>query len=357
VIESTEALPLVVERTMFWDPSWYGGHGAQAGDGAQLEWLFAEGSQGFFDTWVLLANPQTHAIVATVDFLTESDGTVTRTFTLLPTSRLNVFAGEVPELAGKSFGIRVRFSEPGVAERAMYFGASRFWEGGHESAGAPAPSRRWFHAEGATGDFFDTYILVANPNAAPATVTFSFLLGTGETITRVREVPASARVTVNVEHEDPKLAQAAVSTLVTSDLPVVSERAMYWPGAFTSWYEAHNSFGSTELGTRWGLAEGEVGGPVQFETYILLANPNPTSVSVTVTFLRVDGATVLKTYSVGPTSRFNVWVNTMVPELQDETFGAVIEATQPIAVERAMYWDALGAFWAGGTNALATRLP
>ena len=43
---------------------------------------------------------------------------------------------------------------PIIAERAMYFGASPLWKGGHESAGVTAPSRSWFLAEGATGETF-----------------------------------------------------------------------------------------------------------------------------------------------------------------------------------------------------------
>ncbi len=46
-----------------------------------------------------------------------------------------------------------------------------------------------------------------------------------------------------------------------------------------------------------------------------------------------------------------------MPELANEQFSAVIETTLPIAVERAMYSNALGAIWAAGTNATATRLP
>ena len=62
---------------------------------------------------------------------------------------------------------------------------------------------------------------------------------------------------------------------------------------------------------------------------------------------------------MAPTSRFNVDAGTVAPELQDETFGALIEVTNGvgISVERAMYSNALGQFWAAGTNALATRLP
>ena len=52
----------------------------------------------------------------------------------------------------------------------MYFGAPPdvLFKAGHESAGVTAPSTRWFLAEGATGPFFETFILLANPNPTPA---------------------------------------------------------------------------------------------------------------------------------------------------------------------------------------------
>jgi hypothetical protein len=44
---------------------------------------------------------------------------------------------------------------------------------------------------------------------------------------------------------------------------------------------------------------------------------------------------------------------------EETSFGARIEVTNnvPIAVERSLYWNANGIFWAGGTNALGTPLP
>jgi hypothetical protein len=48
---------------------------------------------------------------------------------------------------------------------------------------------------------------------------------------------------------------------------------------------------------------------------------------------------------------------TDVPELTNGQFGALITSDQPIAVERALYWDANGQIWAAGTNATGTRLP
>jgi hypothetical protein len=80
---------------------------------------------------------------------------------------------------------------------------------------------------------------------------------------------------------------------------------------------------------------------------------------VTITFLRDDPASnVTKTFTVQPTTRFNVPVGpgTSVPELTNEHFGAVVTSDQPIAVER-VCWDANGQSWAAGTNATVTRVP
>jgi hypothetical protein len=163
-----------------------------------------------------------------------------------------------------------------------------------------------------------------------------------------------------VDGEDPTLADTAVSTTVVSDLPVVSERAMYWAGTAATWFEAHNSFGLTTTSTRWALAEGRVGQAPEFETYVLVANPTASSATVRATFLRANGqAPVVKTWDVLPTSRFNIWVNAMVPELADEDFGVLIEVLNGVnvAVERALYWKSGGVDFAGGTNATAVRVP
>jgi hypothetical protein len=132
----------------------------------------------------------------------------------------------------------------------------------------------------------------------------------------------------------------------------------YWPRS--AWEEAHNSFGETAPGTRWGLAEGRSGGSNAAQTFILLANPGSETAQVTITFLRTAGVPIVKTFSVSPTSRFTVRIggaSSDVPELSDEAFGAIIDSSRPIVVERAMYSNANGITWAVGTNATATRLP
>jgi hypothetical protein len=358
-VTSTSAVPLVVERTMRWDDSAYGAHTEKATDGPALNWFFAEGAQGFFQTYVLLANPGATANSAEVRFLIEGEAPVVRTFSLEPTSRRTVFAGDIAEIVDKAFGIQVTFQNPGVAERAMYFGFTPLFNAGHESAGVNSPAREWFLAEGATGSFFTTFVLLANPGTSAATATVTFLPDTGVAVTKTKDVPAGGRVTLNIAAEDASLASAAVATQVSSTQPILVERAQYWPGAPASWYEAHNSFGATALGTKWGLAEGRVGGPEGYQTYILLANSHTTAASVQIRYLKTDGTQVTKTYTVEPMSRLNVHVNSLVPELANESFGAVIDVVSGpgIFVERALYSDRNGVAFAAGTNALATRLP
>jgi hypothetical protein len=359
IVTSVTGLPLLVERTMAWGEGGYGAHMERATDGPAMTWYFAEGSQGFFSTYLLLANPNAFDITADVEYLIEGVGAVTRHYTMPAQRRLTVDAGTDGALVGRSFGMVVRFSDPAVAERAMYFGTDPLWKGGHGSAGVTSPSTQWFLAEGATGSFFETFLLVANPNDQPATVVMTYLPENGTPVIKPAfTLGAKQRMTFNIEHEDPTLTSVAVATQITADQPILVERAQYWPDPAPNWYEAHNSFGADIKATRWGLAEGRVGGASGYQTFILLANTNDTPAEVSITFLRENGTTLTKGLTVPATSRLTVPVGpgTLVPELRDESFGALIASDQSIVVEHALYWNVNGQIWAAGTDALGAVL-
>jgi hypothetical protein len=294
---------------------------------------------------------------------------VTRTIPLPPKSRTNVFTGAIPELVNASFSIVVDATLPIIAERAMYFGGPRFWEGGHASPGVTESAREWFLAEGATG-FFDEYVMVGNPNATIANVTLTYLLTSGQSLVRTRVMQPNSRLTVAVASEDPLLAGADVSTRVSSDVPVIAERSMYWPAPFPAWKEAHNSFGLTETATMWGLANIQVGDIPRYggaysvstySTYILLANPNANDAEVQITYTGGNFRQV-RTHTVAKNSRKTVAIvpgaGSDVPADQRGRLSAVIEVLngQPIAVERAVYSGANGEFWSSGTNVTATKI-
>jgi len=241
----------------------------------------------------------------------------------------------------------------------MYFGTARLFDGGHESAGVPAGATSWFLAEGATGSFFTTFVLLSNPNPTPAHVTMTYLREGGGTVTRLKTIAAGARLTINVALEDASLAATSLATRVTSDIGIVVERAMYWPFDPRQWQEAHDAFGVTSTGRHWGLAEGRTGGPFGFQTFVLLANPDVSAATVTATFLRTTGAPVVKTFVVQPNARLTITTGpgTMVPELVNESFGVSLVSDRPIFAEHAIYSNANGIFFAAGGAATASELP
>ena len=263
---------------------------------------------------------------------------------------------------------------PIIVERAMYITRpGQIFAAGHESAGVTAPATSWFLAEGATGPFFDLFILLANPNPQAAVVRIDYLLLDGTVYSKDYVVPANGRFTVWVDDEQipansgiKPLDNVAVSSTITSinGVSIIVERSMWWPSpALTPqfWTEAHNSPGATVTGLRWALAEGEVGGPKAAETYILIANTSPTAGSARVTLYFEDGSSAQRIFPLLPRSRTNVSVSSEFTSVAGRRFGAVIESLGPspaqIVVERAMYTSPGGAIWTAGTNALATRLP
>jgi hypothetical protein len=358
-VDGPVGAPLVVERLMSWDATGYGGHLGSAVDAPRRQWYFAEGAQGFFSTFFLIANSGTEEATVKMTFLVEQGAGVGHTMTVPPGSRRTFYAGDLPGLVNRSFATVIESDLPVVAERAMYFGDSPFWFGGHGSAGVHKPAYEWYHAEGATGSLFDTYILLANPHYFDTPVTLTFVTDSGVTVTRQKTVKANSRLTVNIEDEAPELANVNVSTRVVSAFyPIIAERAMYWGTTGTGWREAHNSFGVTASGLKWGLAEGRSGGDRGYQTYVLVSNTTADPADLKVTFLREDGTAVEKTYTAEAGARLNIAASGLT-ELVNSNFATIVESLNgvPINVESAIYWNSGGVIWEAGGNTVATPIP
>jgi hypothetical protein len=293
----------------------------------------------------------------TAQYLLESGTTVTRQYIVNAQSRVTVYANAIPGVTGNAFSTTVTSDVPIAVERAMYFStAGRFWNGGHEVAAVAAPATEWFVAEGRTGPFFDMYLLLANPGTAPVSATLRYLKPDGSVVTETRSLAATSRTTIHVDGVA-GLADTDVSAAITATGPIIVERAMYWPDPFVSWYEAHASAGVTQSGVKWALAEGEVGGALNHQTFVLLANPAATSATVRLTYIRRDAAPLTREVTVPANGRLTTSA-AQVALVSGEQFGVVVESTNgvPIVVERALYWDALGQFWGAGTNETAVRI-
>lgn len=362
VVESDEGV--VVDRTMTWDGSGYGSHAETSLAAPSTIWYLAEGStKAGFDLFYLIQNPNNTEATVTVRYLLPAGEPVTKNYTVGPMRRFNIWVdADDPRLADTDVSAVITCTQPVIVERAMYLNAGgRLFGAGHESAGITAPSTEWFLAEGATGAYFDLFVLIANPSLADAQIQATYLLPDGTPLVKNYRVAANSRFNIWVDTEDARLADTAVSTVITSTngVPVIVERAMWWPGpSAATWAEAHNAAGLTTTGRKWALAEGEVGGNDNTETFILIANRGG-AVSATVTLLYEDGAAESKVVPLAASSRTNIAVAHDFPNSAGRRFGAIVEAASggaQIVVERAMYSDAGGVAWAAGTNAVGTRL-
>jgi hypothetical protein len=349
---------------MTWDATGYGSHAETSVAAPVTTWYLAEGAtHSGFSLFYLVQNPNPTAADLEVTYLMPVGDPLTKTYTVGPASRFNIWVNaDDPRLASTDVSAVLTASLPIIVERAMYLDrAGQTFAAGAESVGVTTPSTEWFLAEGATGTFFDLFILIANPSDVDAQVQATYLLPNGSLLVRSYTVAANTRFNIWVDTEDSTLADTAVSTIVTSTngVPIIVERSMWWPGpTAATWMEAHNSAGLTTTGRRWALAEGEVGGPRSIETYILIANRGEAD-TATVTLLYEDGTSDSRTVALPASSRTNVPVAAEFPGAAGRRFGAIVEAAgadAQIVVERAMYSSARGVGWAAGTNAVATKL-
>jgi len=367
--------PIVVDRRMSWGADAYGAHGETAVASPQPNWYFAEGATGGpFDLFYLLQNPADAAVTAAVTYLQPGGAApIVRSYTLPPRSRTTIHVDDVsPALASADVSGAIAATQPIIAERAMYISDAIPLRGGHASAGIAALSPSWFFAEGATGGFFDLFLLLANPGPDAVTATVDYLTDGGAIRTKTYAIPARSRRTVWVDDESfgsegKALANAALSMRVSASAPIAAERAMWWPGS-GSWQEGHAAVGATATATRWAFADGSIAGPREVRTYVLIANPGVVDATVRITLLpdqALSTPLVPQTVSVPAGSRFTyeVWSNVSIPGTGsgERRFGALVEslapASAPIVVERATYWTSLGVPFEAGLAALAVPLP
>jgi hypothetical protein len=383
VVESN--VPLAVERTMSWTPgNSYGGHAEHAVSQLSTSWLFAEGStSGDFGLFYLLENPHETQVDAVIRYLRPAGlPPIERHHLLPPYSRTTItVADEAPDLAGTDASAAIYANDTILAERAMYLSrGGQPFAAGHASVGVTAPAERWYFAEGATGDYFDLFLLVANPGLEDAIFEGRYLLSDGRVFTKTYRVPANGRLTIWVDAEEIPghgrvLANVDVSTVLTSVnfVPFVAERAMWFPGpAITPmfWTEAHVSAGATSTATRWVVADAYEGGPDNVQSFVLVANTSDFDANIRVAQLNGYEDAFLYQGVVKANSRLTLPMRNLHYAFgtYDSDFttgrpaGVVVDSVGPgplaqLVVERSTYWDAGGVSWAAGVNLLATPMP
>ena len=171
---------------------------------------------------MLVQNPGSETATVDLTYMTEAGAVPGPSLELAPETRQTVnVAWTVPDTW--SVSTMVSSNKPVIAERAMY------WEnrqGGHDSIGVTSPARNWYLAEGSTGGSFETWVLVQNPGSEAATVDLTYMTEAGAVPGPSLELAPQTRQTVNVAWTVPDT--WSVSTMVSSNKPMIAERAMYW---------------------------------------------------------------------------------------------------------------------------------
>jgi hypothetical protein len=144
--------------------------------------------RGNFELYYLIQNPNPESLNDEIEvtyLLPPPAAPIVRHYSMGANTRTNIAVHSEPGLENVEVSaiIRTPSNKPVIVERAMYLTAGGlcglFYGAGHESAGIRSPEQKWFFAEGATGAFFDMFILIGNPNATTALITATFLFDDG----------------------------------------------------------------------------------------------------------------------------------------------------------------------------------
>lgn len=135
MVRSTNNVPIIVERAMWWPgptaATWREASGTAGATRAAQRWALADGESGGdfgAETYVLIANTEARQGDARVTFYFASGGSTSRTIPLPPNSRTTIAVGaEVPEARNKRYATLVESIGASpvnvVVERAMYSNA------------------------------------------------------------------------------------------------------------------------------------------------------------------------------------------------------------------------------------------
>jgi len=293
----------------------------------------AEGSTDWgFSCYITIENPNSQAVQVKVTYQTSGGEIAGPSLTMPALSQATINPAETLGSADFSTKIECTSGLPIAADRTMIWNSGS-GEEGHSAVAVTSPAKTWYLPEGSSKWGFECFLLIQNPNSSPAHVTITYMTQDQGAIPVSVEVPASSRRTYNMKDH---IGEADSSIKVTSDIPVIPERAMYR----NSRREGHDSIGTTLPASDYYLAEGAVGWDVGFETWVLVQNPNDKETEVSLTFMTQTGEVEGPNFKMAPNSRQSLKLNNYLPLNTDVS--THVHGSNPIIAERAMYWTSSG---------------
>lgn len=225
--------PLVAERTEYFNyhGMWAGGDTTLGATNPAQEFFFSEGfTYTWAHEWICIANPGTSDARVEVSYQMAGGSYASSTLTVAAGKRYTLDVTEVVGL-NKDVSVALHSDKPVVAERSQYFSYGPGWAGGAFGSGAPAPRREYYFAEGTTRSngtdgSFDEWISIENPGEVAADIKLTFVKPNHVSITQNIKVGPGSRSTVSANSVLGPDTDA--SLILTSSVPVVAERPMYF---------------------------------------------------------------------------------------------------------------------------------
>ncbi len=345
--------PIVAERSMYFDyhDQWNGGSTVVGAPNPGEHWYFAEGTtrdnprDGSFDEWLCLMNPNNREATATISYMTGGAPVVVKA-TIPPLGRIT---RDVASDAGreKDVSISVAGDLPVVAERPEYFDYHNKWAGGDTTVGTMDTARDFYFAEGFTYQWANEWVCIANPGKTDAHVNVVYQVSGGSHAENTVVVSAGTRYTLDVASVIGL--DKDVSIELHSDVAIAAERSQYFDygqgwagGAFGTGAPApRKTFYFAEGTTRSNSTDGS------FDEWISIQNPNSSTASITLTFVKPDGINIVQKVKVTPGTRSTVSVNQVLGPDMDASL--ILTSSVPVLAERPMYFSYKG-FAQGGSD-------
>ncbi len=294
----------------------------------QSKWYLAEGSTAWgFDTYVSVLNPNPRPVDVIITWIDSGGRAARQAFeTTLPAeSQATVNARDHVGDKDVSAVVESRNGETIAVDRTMT------WNGpeAHASVGVTAPRTTWYFAEDSTLLGFETWVLVQNPGDTEANVEIKYMTENGGPRIARKAVPANSRRTYSMAAD---AGEADASIQVSSDVPVIAERAVYRNNR----REGHETVGEYRLSSDYYLAEGTTAWG--FDTYLLVVNAHDSAMDVSVFYQTPAGEVASEPFRMPANSRKTIKVND-VPGVRGTDCSIRVHGSKPLMAERAMYWD------------------
>jgi hypothetical protein len=300
------------------------------------QWFFADGrTRDNAETRIVLFNPSEAAVAGRILFATNDGRTIQQPLRVDPFGRLTIWANDyVPD---SDFSIKVDADETLYVERTVLFG--------HDAstlAATRSPSTTWYFAEGLLDDVYETILVISNLESEPAQISIRTFSESGPQ----PEFPITLQNGARAAIQPARVAGvSSFSTIITSDVPVLVERSVYFDGG-----RGGDANAGTKAPSRvWYFAEGDTRD--EFDTTIALFNPNAEPAAVKMQIIRTDGTPREESIPMPGFTRRTIHMDQLIPGAR---FSIRLESDVPIAAERSVYVGG-GSHIASGVTQPATE--